>query len=154
MADVPNDLPRGTPPPIRHWYAISFAIAAFIAVWAYAFNQANALSDSLMGACRGAHVCEPAPLKPMQPLASGFEAGNTVSRAAAPQFDRYSRENPDWDICIRNTRSLETHGAFNSNYKYRIEGEFYGVPKWRGLWARVTDFLSGSAYAAPACPKS
>jgi hypothetical protein len=48
MVDVPNDLPKGTPPPIRYWYAISFAIAAFIAIWAYAFNQASALSDSLL----------------------------------------------------------------------------------------------------------
>ena len=67
---------------------------------------------------------------------------------------RYSRENPGWDICIQNTRSLPTHGAFNSDYKYRMEGEFYGVPKWRGLWARITDLLSGNTYTAPACPKS
>jgi hypothetical protein len=155
MVDVPNDLPKGTPPSVRHWYAISFAIAAFIAVWAYAFNQAGALSDSFMSACRGAHVCGPVPLKPLQPLASPFEPGNTVSRAAAAQFDKYSKENPDWDICIRNTRSLSTHDEpFNSNYRYRMEGEFYGVPKWRGLWARITDFLSGSTYSPPACPKS
>jgi hypothetical protein len=154
MVDVPSDLPKGAPPPVRRWYAISFVVAAFIAVWAYAFNQASALGDSLVGACRGMHVCGPEPLRPLQPLASGFEPGNTVSRAAAGQFERYSRENPDWDICIRNTRSLETHESFNRNYKYRMEGEFFGVPKWRSLWERTTDFLSGTTYTAPACPKS
>lgn len=153
MVDLPRELPPGTPSGMKRTYVVAFFVAALLDVAAYAIKQIPPISSGMYDICRQTHVCAPPPLKDLPPLASGFEKGNTVDHASKAQFDKYSGENPGWEICLKNTRSLESHGPFNSNYEYRMEGTFYGVPQWRGLFALLGDFFAGRDYKPEACTK-
>ncbi len=153
MSELAGNLPDGTPPKLRRVFAIAVAIAALIGVAAYALEKIKPVGSDLYAFCRYTYVCAPAPLKELRPLASGYAKGNTARRAANDQFIEYSRDNPDWNICLTNVRSLSKSGPFNSNVEYRMEGTFFGVPKWRGLFEKISDFINGRTYTFPACPK-
>jgi len=153
MADLPPNLPPETPNRLRGIYAVAFFVAAFLGVIAYALAQIPPISSGIYTICRETHVCAPAYLRELHPLSSGFEPGNTVEHASKADFEKYSQENLDWEICLRDTRSWETHEWPNRNYRYRIEGTFYAVPKWRGLSERIWDIILGRTYTPTVCTK-
>jgi len=153
MNDIPDKIPPEAPEVLKRIFAITFSIAAIIGALAYAMDKIKPVGNGLYDFCRYTHVCAPAPLNALQPLASDYQKGNTVARASAAQFDRYTKENPDWHICLKDTRSLEKHGPFRTNFEYRMEGAFYGVPKWRGLFEKIGDWFSGQKYKPAPCSK-
>ena len=153
MTDLQRELPPGTPKHLRRAYARLFFAAAVLGLVAYILIQIPIIGGGLYTICRGTYLCGPAALGELRPLASGYAKGNTVARASQAQFEKYSRQNPDWEICLKDTRSLSRHDVLNVNYEYRMEGTFYAVPKWRGVFERLGDWLAGKTYEPPICRK-
>lgn len=153
MADIPDNVPSETPVALKKIFAIVFTVSAIFGAAAYAIDKIKPVGNGIYDFCRYTYVCAPAPLNYLQPLASGYAKGNTVARASASQFSQYTKDNPDWNICLRNTRSISKSGPFNSNVEYRMEGEFYAVPKWRGLFEKIADLFAGRNYMPEACHK-
>lgn len=154
MTDLQKDLSPETPLRLKKIYAIIFFVAAALSAIAIALAQIPAIANSIHGLCHDTHICGPDPLKKLLPLASGYEQGNTVNRAASGQFTAYARENPDWNICLKNTRSLEKHDWLRRNYRYRMEGEFYAIPKWRSFKDVASDWWYSRQYDPGICTQS
>jgi hypothetical protein len=133
--DAPHELIAGTPKRIKTVYAYAFLSVAFLSVAAVGFSRIPVLTDSVLAIGRQLHVIGPPPLKPMQPLATGWlSGGSTFTSAAAPQMKQYQAENPDYKVCLHPGRQYDRSGMFHSNVQYRFEGTFDADPNWYGLF--------------------
>jgi len=137
MTDIeaPHELIAGTSKRIKTLYAYAFLFVAFLSVVALGFSRIPPLTDSVLIIGRQLHVIGPVPLKPMQPLATGWlPGGSTFTSAAAPLMKQYQAENPDYKVCLHPGRQYDRSGPVHSNVQYRFEGTFVAEPNWYGLF--------------------
>jgi hypothetical protein len=138
MTDIeaPYELATETPGRFKIAYAYAFLFVAFLSVVAVGLSRIPPLADSVLAIGRKLHVIGPIPLKPMQPLATGWlPGGSTFASASAPQLKQYAAENPDYKVCLHEGHEYSRSGGwFHSNVQYRFEGTFDADPKWYGLF--------------------
>ncbi|WP_159005710.1 hypothetical protein [Bradyrhizobium sp. S69] len=137
MTDIeaPRELAPSTPKRFKTAYAYAFLFVAFLSVLAVGLARIPQVANAGADSCRALRLCSPSPLKPMQPLATGWLAGgSTFTSAAAPQMKQYQAENPDYKVCLHPGRQFDRSGAFHSNVQYRFEGTFEADPNWVGLF--------------------
>lgn len=130
--DIPPEPPqRGSRPTA---YSLALVVAGLLGVAILILSRIPPLVSVLVDSCRATRLCGPPPLKPLNPISTGFSKQSDWNVQSNPYLLKYQSENPDYDIKCIQTGEDHRSGAFNSNVENRYRGVCTGTPHWRGLF--------------------